>query len=356
MINKTIYKEVRPVRMNTRKLFIILSSALILTTLVACGGGGGGGGTTAPVPPTNPPIVPPTPKITVSINQIITDCVTNAPANQVAAFVTVVDQNGDPVTNLTAADFTLFEGPTQIPAGNFTAIFADQANIPLSVNVVLDFSRSIGGPNGDLPDLVAEKDAAVGFISLLLANDEAEITKFGNDVKLALDFTLADAAGKQDLEAAINEAFTGDNDGSAVYDAIIQALQNTALRQPNRRKAVVILTDGEDTSSQSTINDVIALANLEGIPVFTIGLGDKLVNFEANLKRIADETGGVFYASATAADLTDIYNQLAETLIINQYVLQYDSALAQFAASDLEVEATVNTLVDSDTRDFVMCP
>ena len=345
-------------RMNTRKLFIILSSALILTTLVACGGGGGGGGTTAPVSPVNPPIVPPAPKITVSINQIITDCVTNAPAKQVAAFVTVNDQNGDAVTTLTEADFTLFEGAKQILAGapdNLTVSFAEQANIPLSVALVLDFSRSIGGEFGDRPDLAAEKQAAIGFVDLLLADDEAEIIKFGLDVEPTLDFTLADAAGKQDLETAINEDFTGDNDGSAVYDAIIQALQDTALRQPDRRKAVVILTDGDDTSSApTTINDVISTAKGYGIPVFTIGLGNSLN--EANLQLIADETGGVFYPSVDAGDLTDIYNQLAQTLIINQYVLQYDSSLAAGTATDLMVEATFGSLVDDDTRNFTLCP
>ena len=123
---------------------------------------------------------------------------------------------------------------TQILAGapdNLTVTFADQANIPLSVAVVLDFSRSIGGAAGDRPALAAEKEAAVGFINILLDNDEAEIIKFGKDVKLTLDFTLADANGKLDLETAINAPFTGDNDGSAVYDAIIQAIQETALRQ-----------------------------------------------------------------------------------------------------------------------------
>ena len=70
------------------------------------------GDSTATVPPTNPPVnpLPPAPKITVSINQIITDCVTNAPAKQVTAFVTVNDQNGDAVTSLTGTDFTVFEG------------------------------------------------------------------------------------------------------------------------------------------------------------------------------------------------------------------------------------------------------
>jgi VWFA-related protein len=350
------------VRMNTRKLFTILSAALILTTLVACGGGGGGGdGTAAPVvPPTNPPPnPPPATAITVSLNQIITDCVTNAPTNNVVALVTVNDQNGNPVDSLTAADFTLFEGPKQItsaPPENLTVTFADQTTIPLSVAMVLDFSWSIGGENGDGADLAAEKVAAVGFVNLLLANDEAEIVKFGKDIDRAINFTLADAAGKQNLATAINEPLVGDGNGSAVYDAIILALEDTAARLPERRKAIVVLTDGEDTSSQSTIDDVIALANLDGIPVFTIGLGDKLANFEANLKRIADETGGVYYASATAADLTDIYNQLAETLIINQYVFQYNSSLAPLTLTDLMVEATYNTLVGSDTRDFELCP
>ena len=349
-------------KMNTRKRFIILSSALILTTLVACGGGGGGGdGTTAPVTPTNPPIVPPAPKITVSLNQINTDCVTNAPEKQVAAFVTVNDQNGDAVTSLTGTDFTVFEGATQILAGappqgnNLTVRFAEQANIPLSVALVLDFSRSIGGEFGDRQDLADEKEAAIGFVNLLRDNDEGEIVKFGLVVESTLGFTLADATGKQDLETAINADFTGDNNGSAVYDAIIQALKDTDLRQIDRRKAVVILTDGDDTSSApTTINDVITTAKGYGIPVFTIGLGNSLI--AANLQRIADETGGIFYPSVDAGDLTDIYNQLADTLIINQYVLQYDSSLAAGTSTDLMVEATFNGLVDDDTRIFTLCP
>jgi VWFA-related protein len=370
MISKQKFQEeVRSMNLKVRKQFTILLSFIFLTIIIACGGGGGGDSFVpqpAQTTPTNPPS-PPAESITVSLNQIITDCVTNAPDKQVTALVTVNDQNGNPITDLTAADFTLFEGLNQIPLDGspecssgescFGVTFADQANIPLSVALVMDFSYSISGANEERPALAATRQAAVEFVNLLLPTDEAEIIKFGLEPEVAIDFTLADAAGKLALESAINASLIGDNDGSAVFDAIREAVEDTALRADGRRKAIVVLTDGEDNTSQNGLNDVLDLirttANDENIPIFTIGLGTNLV--EDPLKSIAEESGGVYFNAPTIDDLSGIYNDVAVSLIINQYVFRYNSSLAQSTLTDLMVEATYNSLTDSDSLSFTLC-
>jgi VWFA-related protein len=196
--------------------------------------------------------------------------------------------------------------------------------------------------------------AAVSFINNLSAPpDEAEIIRFAKIIEPVVpdpEFTSV----KGDLIAAIQAAIPIDDDfrdGTAMYDAVEQAVADTAAQGPDRRRAVVVIADGRDNSSDTDLNQLIDQALISGVPVFTIGLGD--VNAE-NMQQLADETGGQYYYAPNESDLNDIYNQISE-IISSQYTLAYDSSspCGDIISLDVVVEDG-SGLEGEDSRDIIL--
>ena len=284
--------------------------------------------------------------LNVSINQVSTNCPTVTPT--VTLYITVADEDGDPlVPPLAQGKFSLSENGIEIdqsvPANNFD--FSNSVTSPKSIALVLDISAS-------MEDAIDEMQAAaVSFINMLAAPpDEAEIIRFAKTVEPVVpdpEFTSV----KGDLIAAIQAAIPKDfdfRDGTAMYDAVEQAVADTAVQGTDRRRAVVVIADGRDNSSSSIdLNGLIDLALDEGVPVFTIGLGD--VNAE-NMQQLADETGGQYYYAPDKDDLDTIYDQISE-IISSQYTLAYDTASPCGDIISLDVVVEDGGLQGEDSRD-----
>jgi len=254
--------------------------------------------------------------LNVSINQVDTD---DCP--KVTLYITVTDKNDDPQKDLTQNDFSLFENDVlQIITG-----FSNTVTSPLSVALTLDYSSSTIAAT---PDIEA---GARDFIDLLDTNnnDEAAIIKFAEEIFLIQAFTT----NKDHLKAAIDAPFPGARNGTRLYDAVWQAIDDTAAAQ-NSRRAVVVLSDGRDTRSGKSLTEVIDHALEKGVPVFTIGLGDVNVGV---MQHMADETGGQYIFAPTADDLQDIYLQIAE-ILANQYVIEYNSSSSGGGTIVLDVD------------------
>lgn len=280
--------------------------------------------------------------LTVRINQVEMAC----PAGVVTAYVSVTDQGGYPVTLLTKDDFSIAEtsGYTGAPT---SSPFVEN-NATLSVALVLDYSSSITW----FPDKVSDlEEGAVSFVNQLGADDEAEIIRFGLIVETAQSFT----SDKNLLLSAINTPWTDTRFGTALYDAGMLAVDDTALRLKDRR-AVVLMTDGYDHSSINEVNDLIYQASLQNIPFFPVGLGDDINVVE--LQKLADDTGGQFYAASTSDNLQTVYQQLADVLFSYQYILTYNSGLVNGTTADLTVGATLpaTTISGINTRSITACP
>jgi len=287
------------------------------------------------------------PGITVAINQIQTVCNT-AGATSDKAFVTVVDQLGNPVTNLGDLVFALTEtqNAQSFPV-DFNVAFTNEI---ISISIVLDYSESMFDINAILP----METAVVNFTGQLAADDEAEIIKFNETIEVVQPFTT----DKRALEIAIAETDFPSRAVTELYPAIIKGIDDVALRDPMNRKAVVVITDGRNFSFSPniTIDTVIADAEAKDIPVFTIGLGNDLD--VVDLEKLSNQSGGLFYRSFTEENLEDIYNQIADALIKNQFVFTYDSSLTGGvpAPATLTVEADFNGLINSATKGFTSCP
>jgi VWFA-related protein len=277
--------------------------------------------------------------LNVSINQVDTS---NCPT--VRLYVTVSQSNGDPQTGLLQNHFSVFENNMD----PLITYFEENPNSPKSIALVLDYSASMLYAKSDM------EEAAVYFIDQLAfdldpaVSDEAEIIRYAQGVEPSLGFTHIQA----DLNDAIGADYTGDNDGTAMYDAVRQAVDDTAARDIGRRRAVIVIADGKDNSSFNDLTDVIDYALEKGVPVFTIGLGE--VNAEI-MQQLADETGGQYYLAPNETELQNIYFQISE-IISSQYILVYNSLSSGSGTIILDVEVDYNALQGEDSRETIGCP
>ncbi len=281
-------------------------------------------------------------ELNVKINQVETDEL--CPTATVTAYVSVTDQGGYSVTGLSAIDFKITEDTTDM--GNPGDVsFVEEVTSPISVALVMDYSASIT----DIEDVVDDmEESTASLIGQLGANDEAEIVKFDREFEVVQDWT----SDKDLLTAAIYAPW---NRGglTVLYDAVWKAVDDTASRQKDR-KAVIVMTDAlNDVSSEKSFGNVIHHANDNNVPIFTLGLGDADISI---LQRMADDTGGQFYEATTSDNLRTSYNQVAEVLFKDQYILTYISGLGIGATGDLKIKATSGAIEREDTKEITPCP
>ena len=277
----------------------------------------------------------------VQINQVESDM--QCPAARITAYVSVIDQGGYAVVGLLENNFAVYENVNLVNLFDFS--FVSLVTAPISIALVMDYSGSITSN----PEVVSDmEDAAVYFVEQLEGDDEAEIIKFATEVEIAQEFT---SAKNLLTEAIYNPADNGHD--TSLYDAAWQAIDDTASRF-KERKAVIVFTDGEDTSSNRSLGDVIVHANDQNIPIFAIGLGD--IDHNA-LQQMANDTGGVFFESGTSDNLRNIYAQLADVIFKNQYVLEFPSSMEVGETADLKIEASISqTVTDDDLSKITPCP
>lgn len=233
--------------------------------------------------------------------------------------VTVVDPQNRYVTNLTEQDFTVFEDGAQQELTYF-----NRTNLPIALSLLIDTSASMENR------MQLAQDAAVGFTRKLREQDLAQVVDFDSRVEVLQDFT--NNAG--DLERAIRTTTAGGS--TALHNALYISLKELAKIKPRtsddvRRRAIIVLSDGEDTSSLVTYEEVLDLAKRSETAVYTIALQSRdsaqnkgFREAEFILRQFAQETGGRSFFPSRAEDLRDVYGQIADELS-SQYSLGYAS-------------------------------
>ncbi|MCZ6679161.1 MAG: VWA domain-containing protein, partial [Candidatus Poribacteria bacterium] len=180
--------------------------------------------------------------------------------------------------------------------------------------------------------LESMEEAVDGLIDSIGRRDRVAIIKFSRRVSIDLVLTTDRTA----INAAVHAPHT-DNQGSMVlYDAISAAIQ--LLRDTAGLKSIVVLTDGEDSGSQVSSEQIIGAASGHNIAIYTIGLGENLDS--ESLTQIADSTSGRFFAASDSDVLHDIYREIFHALN-SSYVLTYQSQASRVkGVSLLAVEVT----------------
>jgi hypothetical protein len=231
-----------------------------------------------------------------------------------------------------------------------SALYVTDNNLTLSAALVLDFSTSVISVPKKESDM---KEAAIGFVNRMGLADEAEIVKFGGpNIGVVQPWTN----NKASLISAINASW--DNvTGTRIYDAIMLAVDDTATRAKDR-KAVIVISDGWTHNDVYRLDNVVANAISNNIPIFPVGLGDNVD--VASLTAMADNTGGQFFLASTSANLETIYLQLADVLLSHQYVLTYSSQTGTTGNTTIRATLPLSApaIWGEDTKEisFGICP
>ena len=231
--------------------------------------------------------------------------------------VTVTDPKGRFVTDLAEVDFEVLEEGVRQPLTIFT-----REDLPVSLAILIDTSASMD------TKLAQAQTAAIRFVKTLHPADEAQVVQFSRRAEVVQDFT----SDKAQLEAAIRSTHASGD--TALYTAIYVALKDLDRRHRDgelRRRAVVVLTDGEDTASSVTDEQVLDLAKRTGIGVYGVGLFGSEVARPLNpdqstffFSALGRATGGQAHFLKTVSQLDGVYDRLAQELR-SQYGLGYVS-------------------------------
>jgi Ca-activated chloride channel family protein len=233
--------------------------------------------------------------------------------------VTVTDPAGKYATDLVEADFEVYEdGAKQ----NLT--FFSRTQQPIALALLLDTSASMD------ERMSIAQEAAIGFARQLHKEDQAEVIDFDSQVRILQAFTNDAAA----LEKAIRQ--TTPNGSTSLYNALYIALKDLKKIKAEttsdiRRQAIVLLSDGDDTSSLIEFDQVLDLAKRSETVIYSIGLRQgeiarrEFKEAEFVLKQLSSETGGRAFFPTDARDLQKIYQSIWDELA-SQYALAYSSA------------------------------
>jgi len=226
---------------------------------------------------------------------------------------TAVDRSGHPVQGLKADDFEIFENKEAQKIEYFSPL-GKGSEVPLTIALLIDTSGSVRSK------LDFEKATAAEFFREILRpnKDLALIIQFDSDVNLVQDFTQK----QDDLLNALEGLKAGNS--TALYDAVYLAADEK-LKGEIGRKVMVIITDGEDTSSKLRKGEAIEAAQKNDVLIY--GIGVRSEGFGSNfgvLQKFADETGGAFFSPrAKFSEIQAAFRAIGEE-IQGQYSLAYN--------------------------------
>ncbi len=207
----------------------------------------------------------------------------NAPANfehvevgLVELFATVTDGSGRFVDDLSGDDFQVLEAGEERAIERFDRVH----NLPLVVGFAMDASTSMAD------HMAQTRRAAVGFLdSVLRPHDRAFAVAFSDKPLLVAPPTDDSAVVERALLEVHSSGWT------TLYDAVVRSL--FYFRGFGGRRALVVLSDGEDTASRTSFAEALAYAQRSGVVVYSVGLGGGAS--AGKLKRLANETGGRYF-------------------------------------------------------------
>lgn len=232
---------------------------------------------------------------------------------RVNVLFTVTDKKGHFVTNLTKSDFEVLENkkPQNIME------FAAESDLPLRLAILVDTSNSIR----DRFRFIQE--AAIEFVNDVVRpdQDKALVVSFDSSAQLVSDLSGA----PEKLDSLIRDLRPGG--GTALYDAIFFACRDKlGIEHPRHkfRRAMIILSDGDDNQSQSSRDQALEMAQKSDVVIYTISTNISRLETDGDkvLKYLASETGGQAFFPFKVEDLSQSFENIANELR-HQYNIYY---------------------------------
>jgi Ca-activated chloride channel family protein len=223
--------------------------------------------------------------------------------------VTVTDKQGRYVHKLTRPDFKVFEDGREQPITVFS-----MEQTPFAAAILLDTSGSMEGR------VTLARAAAIRFLDGLREEDVASVYHFHTDVEQLQDFS----AGRDLPPMAYGLSSRG---MTALNDAVVRAAKDLAAR-PEKRRAIVVLSDGLDTKSSATAEKALQAALSAHATIYTVDMMDPSANAVERmksagaLKNFAGKSGGRYVSSPGGQALDQAFGSILDELS-NQYTLGY---------------------------------
>ncbi|MGA7615362.1 MAG: VWA domain-containing protein [Thermoanaerobaculia bacterium] len=226
----------------------------------------------------------------------------------VPLYVSVVDEHGKVRSDLNASDFKIFDGDERGRILEFGKAFDE----PISIALVIDASASM---TYQMPKV---KEAAGKFMDRILRpGDRVSIFAIRSAATRELPLTSDLALARSKLQNLRADGKT------ALYDGIEAAIRE--LENEKNRRAIVLLSDGDDNSSFATFDEVAKKVRTTAIPIYSIAFGDDDTNQPIDRLKILSEDTGAFMARAYTSNLEQRYASIEKDLR-SQYAIRYQVA------------------------------
>ena len=234
--------------------------------------------------------------------------------DEVNVLFIATDRHGKFVRNLNENDFAILDDHKPVQS---ILNFRRETDLPIELGLLMDVSGSVSGRFG------FEKEAATGFLQHIIrpGYDRAFVVGFNKESRLTQDFTDQVpllAAGVQRLS---------NGGGTALYDAVYKACKEKLLREHSDRpirKAIVILSDGEDNQSEYTAAQAVEMAQRAEVIIYAISTDDSglILRGDKALEELASATGGRAFFPYKMKDITRSFAAIEDELR-SQYAVSY---------------------------------
>lgn len=227
----------------------------------------------------------------------------------IEVMTTVLDANQRPVKGLTRDDFEILEDGRPQRIDKFELV----EDLPLALGIAIDTSGSMAS------SLHIAKEAAAGFLdNIMRSTDRVFAVAFAGNPQLLIPPTDDVRAVAASFEGLASLGFT------ALHDAVVTSLYY--FRGVRGRRALIVLSDGDDTASFYPYRDVLEYARRSGVVIYTVGIGASGVKgqLKRKLSQLAVDTGGRAFFIQKIEQLSAVYDQIEDELR-SQYLLTYHS-------------------------------
>ena len=275
-------------------------------------------------------------------------------------YVTVRDEFREPVLDLEREAFgiDLPEGVDRSsasfrkPAGSQTP-GASPEQEGISVVLVMDYTQTMA------PFLEDSRKATSEFVAQMGDADYAAIVKFNETLGISAEqpFTRTTATGKTQLQSVIANEYPGT--GTPLFEAITFALnkfRTTEADLPFGPRAVIVIGDGENNRDTESPSNSVALANQQGIPIFTVGVGTVRTGgsegeWLTNMIQLAGLTGGTWFDAVDdpQGQVAQAYGTVSD-LLRNSYLFTFDSTITDCKPRTISIEVLGETQEVTFTR------
>jgi Ca-activated chloride channel homolog len=262
----------------------------------------------------------------------------------VPVVATVIDEEGRFVPGLDQDQFTILDNgmPQEIT-------FFQNDVAPFTVVVMLDYSASM---TANLDRLQA---AAEQFVLRMIPEDKGQVGSFSDKIQFSGTFTN----DRDDLIFALKDLQFGNP--TRLYDAVNESM--AMLKGVERRKVVLVFTDGDDTASRVGMGDVLDRAKAEEVMVYAIGLESEFFNGQRRvrtrpdrgLRRLADETGGGYFELKKTDELAPTFTRVAQELH-SQYTLGFTPTTLDGREHKLTVRIKTPGMTARARRTYIASP